>query len=317
MEPQNEQPEPRQNNSRVLLWVALVLVLLGINGVLFYLNTQKKTENEQLTTQVQAKDTKLQAQIKEFEDLKANYERQSQDLQKLGLSNDSLVARIAGINADLLKLRSFKAGSFSLSQQKQFKQRALNLESQLKKKDEEIAALKESNETLYTETTTLKEKQNKLTDTISTIAKTNRELSDKVNVASRLQADNIHVSILTSKNKEKDDDKEEFKAKRVDRVKVTFSLARNDVSPKETKQIYMRILEPDGAALYNLSTGGGTFTVDGQEAFYTQKQDVVFDNSKQPLNFVYAKGGDYKIGQHTVELYEGGALMGKTTFTLK
>ncbi|MGI4823566.1 MAG: hypothetical protein ACRYFV_20325 [Janthinobacterium lividum] len=317
MEPRTETPEPRQNNSRVLLWVALVLVLLGINGVLFYLNTQKKTENEQLTTQVEAKDTKLQAQIKEYEDLKANYERQSHDLQALGLSNDSLQSRIAGINADLLKLRSFKAGSFSLTEQRRYKQRALNLESQLKAKDDEIAALKQSNETLYTETTTLKQKQNKLTDTISTIAKTNQALTEKVTVASRLQADNIHVSILNKKDKEKDDDKEEFKAKRVDRLKVTFSLARNDVSPKETKQIYMRILEPDGAALYNLSTGGGTFTVDGQEAFYTQKQDVVFDNSKQPLQFIYAKGGDYKIGQHTVELYEGGALMGKTTFTLK
>ena len=317
MEPKNEQPEPRQNNSRVLLWVALVLVLLGINGVLFYLNTQKKTENEQLTTQVQAKDTKLQEQIKEYEELKANYERQSKELQGLGLSNDSLEARISSINADLLKLRSFKAGSFSIAEQRRFKQRAANLEGQLRQKDEQIASLKQSNENLYTETTTLKERQNKLTDTISTIAKSNRELNDKVTVASRLQADNIHVSILTSKNKEKDDDKEEFKAKRVDRLKVTFSLARNDVSPKETKQIYMRILEPDGAALYNLSTGGGTFTVDGQEAFYTQKQDLVFDNSKQPVQFVYAKGGDYKIGQHTVELYEGGALMGKTTFTLK
>jgi len=317
MEPQNESPEPRKNNSRVLLWVALVLVLLGINGVLFYLNTQKKTENEQLTTQVQAKDTKLIAQIKEYEDLKANYERQSVDLQKLGLSNDSLQARIAGINADLLKLRSFKAGSFSIAEQRRFKQRALNLESQLKAKDEQIASLRQANENLYTETTTLKQRQNKLTDTISTIAKTNRELNDKVSVASRLQADNIHVSVLNKRDKEKTDDKEEFKAKRVDRVKVTFNLARNDVSPKETKQIYLRILEPDGAALYNLSTGGGTFSVDGQEAFYTQKQDVVFDNSKQPLQFVYAKGGDYKIGQHTVELYEGGALMGKTTFTLK
>ena len=317
MQPQTETPEPRQNNSRVLLWVALVLVLLGINGVLFYLNTQKKTENEQLTTEVAAKDTKLQAQIKEYEDLKANYERQSHDLQALGLSNDSLQARIAGINADLLRLRSFKAGSFSIAEQRRFKQRALNLESQLKEKDAQIASLRQANENLYTETTTLKEKQNKLTDTISTIAKTNQALSEKVTVASRLQADNIHVSVLNKKDKEKDDEKEEFKAKRVDRLKVTFSLARNDVSPKETKQIYLRILEPDGAALYNLSTGGGTFTVDGQEAFYTQKQDVVFDNTRQPLQFVYAKGGDYKIGQHTVELYEGGALMGKTTFTLK
>ena len=317
MEPNQEQPEPRQNNSRVLLWVALVLVLLGINGVLFYLNSQKKTENEQLTSQVQATDSKLSDQIKQYEDLKASYERQSQELQKMGLSNDSLQARITGINADLLRLRSFKAGSFSIAEQRRFKQRAANLEGQLRQKDEQIASLRQSNENLYTETTTLKERQNKLTDTISTIAKSNRELNDKVTVASRLQADNIHVSILTSKNKEKDDDKEEFKAKRVDRLKVTFNLARNDVSPKETKQIYMRILEPDGAALYNLSTGGGTFTVDGQEAFYTQKQDMVFDNSKQPVQFVYAKGGDYKIGQHTVELYEGGALMGKTTFTLK
>lgn len=313
----NETTEPRKNNSRVLLWVALVLVLLGINGVLLYLRSQEQTKNEQLTTDVQAKDTKLTEQIKEYEAIKTDFERQSQELQKLGLSNDSLKSRIAGVNADLLRLRSFKAGSFSLAMQKQFKQRAINLEGQLKKRDEEIAQLKKDNETLYTETTTLKERQNKLTDTISTIAKTNRDLSNKVTVASRLQADNIRVAIITRKNKEKNDDKEEFKAKRVDKVKVTFNLTRNDVSPKETKAIYMRILEPDGAALYNLSTGGGTFTVDGQESFYTQKEDVVYDNTHQPVEFTYAKGADYKKGVHTVELYEGGSLMGKTTFTLK
>ena len=313
----DEYPQPRKNNSRVLLWVALVLVLLGINGVLFYLNQQKGEENQTLTTEVLAKDTKLQAQIKEYETLKADFERQSRELQALGLSNDSLEARIAGINSDLLKLRSFKAGSFTAAQQNVFKQRAANLEGQLRKKDDDIAQLKKDNETLYTETTTLKEKQNKLTDTISTLAKTNQDLTEKVGIASRLQANNVHVAIITTKNKEQDDDQEEFKAKRVDKLKVTYNLARNDVSPKETKSIYLRILEPDGAALYNLSTGGGTFTVDGQESFYTQKQDVVFDNTNQALQFTYAKGAEYKKGLHTVELYEGGALMGKTTFTLK
>jgi predicted nucleic acid-binding Zn-ribbon protein len=313
----NETPEPRSNNSRVLLWVALVAVLLGINGVLFYLNQQKGQKNEVLTTEVQAKDGKLQEQIKQYEALKADFERQSSELQALGLSNDSLETKIAGVNADLLKLRSFKAGSFSIAQQNLFKQRAQNLEGQLRKKDDDIAQLKKDNETLYTETTTLKEKQNKLTDTISTVVRSNRELTEKVSVASRLQSENIKVAIITSKNKEKMDEKEEFKAKRVEKIKITANLARNDVSPKETKAIYLRILEPDGAALYNLSTGGGTFTVDGQEAFYTQKQDVVYDNTKQKLEFVYAKGAEYKKGQHTVELYESGQLMGKTTFILK
>lgn len=313
----NETPEPRSNNSRVLLWVALVAVLLGINGVLFYLNQQKGQKNETLTTEVQVKDSKLQEEIKQYEALKADFERQSSELKALGLSNDSLENKIAGVNADLLKLRSFKAGSFSIAQQNLFKQRAKNLEGQLRKKDDDIAQLKKDNETLYTETTTLKEKQNKLTDTISTVVRSNRELTEKVGVASRLQSENIKVAIITSKNKEKMDEKEEFKAKRVEKLKITANLARNDVSPKETKAIYLRILEPDGAALYNLSTGGGTFTVDGQEAFYTQKQDVVYDNTRQKMEFIYAKGAEYKKGLHTVELYESGQLMGKTTFTLK
>ncbi|HEX8428272.1 hypothetical protein [Hymenobacter sp.] len=313
---QEQSPLPR-NNSRFLLIVALALVLLGINGVLYWMNRQKTEENEQLTTQVAEKDTKLQDQIKQYETLKADFERQSQEVQSMGLSNDSLESKIASINADLLKLRSFKAGSFSIKEQQRFRQRAINFENQLRKKDEEIAQLKADNEALYTETTTLKERQNKLTDTITTIARSNQELSEKVAVASRLQAENIRIGVLNSRDKEKDDDDNEFKAKRVDKVKITFNLARNDVSPKETKQIMLRLIEPDGAALYNLSTGGGTFMIDGSEAFYTAKQDLVFDNTRQPVQFLYAKGAAYKTGQHTVELYEGGVMIGKTSFTLK
>jgi cell division protein FtsB len=281
------------------------------------MNNQKGKQNEQLTAEVKAKDVRLEEQIKQYETLKADFERQSQEVQAMGLANDSLEARIAAINSDLLKLRSFRKGSFSLAEQARFRNRATNLEQQLRKKDEEIAQLKADNEVLYTETTTLKERQNKLTDTISTIARTNQELSEKVAVASRLQADNIRVNVINARNKEKDDDDNEFKAKRVEKIKVTFNLARNDVSPKETKQIMMRLVEPDGSALYNLSTGGGTFMIDGSEAFYTAKQDIVYDNTRQPVQFVYAKGAAYKTGLHTVELYEGGVMIGKSTFTLK
>ncbi|MDU0371169.1 hypothetical protein ACFPAF_12240 [Hymenobacter endophyticus] len=313
---QDHSPEPK-NNNRVLLIVALILVLLGINGVLFYMNQQKSKQNEQLQADVVTKDAKLEEQIKQYETLKADYERQSQEVQGMGLANDSLEAKLSQINADLLKLRSFRAGSFSIAEQQRFKQRAANFETQLRKKDEEIAQLKADNEALYTETTTLKERQNKLTDTISTVVRSNQELSEKVAVASRLQAENIRVGVVNSREKEKADDDNEFKAKRVEKIKITFNLGRNDVSPKETKQIMMRLIEPDGAALYNLSTGGGTFMIDGAEAFYTAKQDIVFDNTRQPVQFLYAKGAAYKTGLHTVELYEGGVMIGKTTFTLK
>ncbi|RAK65176.1 hypothetical protein [Hymenobacter edaphi] len=313
---QQQAPE-RRNNNRWLLLAALVLVLVGINGILFYMNQQKTKQNEQLAADIKVKDTKLEEQIKQYETLKADFERQSQELQSMGLANDSLESKIASVNADLLKLRSFRASSFSVADQKRFQQRAQNFERQLRQKDDEIVQLKKDNEMLFTETQTLKERQNKLTDTIGTIARTNQELSEKVAIASRLRADNIRIGVINRRNKEDDDDNNEFKAKKVEKIKVTFNLAQNDVAPKETKQIMMRLLEPDGAALYNLSTGGGTFLIDGNEAFYTAKQELVYDNTRQGVQFVYAKGTEYKTGQHTVELYADGYLIGKTTFTLK
>ena len=94
-------------------------------------------------------------------------------------------------------------------------------------------------------------------------------------------------------------------------------MGKNEVAAKETKEIMMRLIEPDGSALYNLQTGSGTFTLNGEETFYTAKRDIVFDNTQQPVSFVYSKGAEYKRGLHTIEIYAEGYLIGKTTFTLK
>jgi regulator of replication initiation timing len=308
---------PEHEGNRKLLVVGLIIVLLSINGILFYMQHQTKKKVEQQDEAIRLKNTELEDRIKQFEALKADFERQSQELQGMGLTNDSLQTKLAAVEADLNKLRSFRKSSFSVADQKKFKERAANFEVQLKKKDEEIARLKEDNEALYGENTTLKTTQNQLNDTIVNVKRSNQTLSQKVAIASRLEAEKIKITTINQKGKEREDSDEEFRAKRVDKIKVTFRLAKNDVAEKENKEIMMRLIEPDGAALYNLSTGSGTFNVDGKETFYTAKRDIVFDNSQQEVSLIYAKGSEYKRGLHTIELYSEGSLIGKTTFTLK
>ncbi|WP_378016807.1 hypothetical protein [Adhaeribacter terreus] len=314
--PMSETNSERDGN-RKLLVVGLIIVLLSINGILFYMQHQTKKKIDQQDETIRLKNTELEDRIKQYEALKADFERQSQELQGMGLTNDSLQSKLEALNADLKKLRSFRNTSFSLADQRKFKQRAANFEAQLKKKDEEIARLKEDNEALYGENTNLKTAQNQLNDTIITVKRNNQALSQKVAIASRLEAQNIKVTTINQKGKEREDSDEEFRAKRVDKIKVAFRLAKNEVAEKENKEIMMRLIEPDGAALYNLSTGSGTFMVNGQETFYTAKRDLLFDNSGQEVSFIYSKGAPYKIGQHTIELYAEGHLIGKTTFTLK
>ena len=306
-----------KDSNRKLLVVGLIIVLLSINGILIYMQQQKTQENEEQKEIIKVKSTELENQIKVYEALKADYERQASELQNMGLSNDSLQTRIAAITADLNQLRSFRNRSFSVQDQQRFQQQAQNLRLALQRKDEEMAQLQDANEELFTEVTGLKTTQNQLSDSITRIASTNMELEQKVALASKLEAQNLEVTIINSRGKEKEDSDEEYRAKRVDKIKLTFRLGKNEVAPKENKEILMRLIEPDGSALYNLATGSGTFEFEGKEQFYTAKRDIVFDNSQQQVTFLYAKGAPYKEGKHTIELYSDGFLIGTSFFVLK
>ncbi|WP_242929367.1 hypothetical protein [Pontibacter vulgaris] len=306
-----------QRGNRKLLIGGLLVILISINGILLYMNYQKKEKTEEQAEVIRVKNNELENQIKVYEALKADFERQSQELQAMGLENDSLEAKIAAITADLGELRGFRTKSFSLADQRRFQDRANAFEQQLKQKDKEIVKLKEDNEVLFTENTSLKTTQNKLSDSLTTMKTTNQDLSAKVKVASRLEAQNLVVNVINGRGKEKEDNDNEFRAKRVDKIRVAFKLAKNEVAQKEPKTIYMRLIEPDGAALYNLSTGSGSFEIDGENMYYTTKRDFVFDNTQQQLSMVYDKDADYKKGQHTIELYAEGYLIGRTTFVLK
>ncbi|GHA57749.1 hypothetical protein [Pontibacter akesuensis] len=308
---------PENRSNRKLLIGGLLVVLISINGILIYMNYQKKEKTEEQAEIIKVKNVELENQIKQFEALKADFERQSQELSAMGLENDSLEAKIEAISADLGELRGFRNRSYSLSDQRRFRDRASAFEKQLKEKDTEIARLKEDNEVLFTENTDLKTTQTRLADSLTTMKTSNQELNQKVRVASKLEAQGINVNIVNQRGKEKEDDDNEFKAKRVDKIRVDFKLGKNDVAVKEPKTVYMRLIEPDGAALYNLSTGSGTFQIEGEDMYYTAKRDFVFDNTQQPITFTYDKNAEYKKGQHTIELYSEGFLIGKTTFVLK
>ncbi len=310
-------PEYEQNGNRRLLIIGFIIVLLAINGILLYMQHQKKRTIEEQAQQIEVKDAELERQIAMYESLKSDFERQNQELQTMGVSNDSLRARLESITADLEQLRSFRAGSFSIADQKKYRERAVNFERQLKRKDEEIARLKQDNELLFTENTTLKTTQNRLTDTLTNVRSRVQDLSDKVAVASKLKAEQVSVSIINSRGKEKDDKKDEFRARAVDKIKIGFKLGKNEVAERGNKEIFIRLIEPDGTALYNLDTGGGSFEAGGEEIFYTAKTDILFDNSGESASVVYSKGSQYKEGRHIIELYAEGHKIGEKAFTLK
>ena len=144
--------------------------------------------------------------------------------------------------------------------------------------------------------------------------KTEEKLSEKVQIASRLEIENIKVAALNQKGKAKED---EFRARQIDKLKVDFNIVKNDVAPVSGKEILMRVIDDNDNVLFDVARGSGTFVLDGKETFYTAKQEILFDNTQQPVSFLYDKGSEYLPGRYVMEVYTDGYLMGSKSFRVK
>ncbi|OIN56928.1 hypothetical protein [Arsenicibacter rosenii] len=313
-----ESRQPRRDNSRNYL-IAALLILAALNVLVLYFYYQERETNKTKDATINAKTEELLATRAKLDSISTQLDAKISEIQRLGGNIDSLLQIKAELEKDKRSLRN--VNNFDT---RKYDQKIKSYEALLVQKDQEIARLKEENgiltqqnQTLTEENTGLKNEKQVLSDSITTYSVKNKELEEKVTVASALRAENIVVNALNSRGKERDGGS--YKAKRIDKVKVSFQLAPNGLAKHNDKEIYMRILDPAGAVIADMATGSGEFMYGGKGMIYTSAQTVQFDNTRQTVNFIYGRGGQQRFneGRHVIEIYSEGFKIGEGEFTVK
>ncbi len=318
---ENNQNTPAKRSNNGLLTAGLV-VMTALAGFLGYLLSQEKQVSDKQESDIQVKVQELATTHARLDSISLQLDQKIAEVQKLGGNVDELVKVRADLERDKVALR--KNSRLSIAK---YDRKIKEYEAFLVQKDEEIAQLREqngqltaTNETLNTENTGLKTNlettRQAYTDTVGTLAAQNQELNQKVTIASALRAENVRVVAISPKGKEKDG--ERYKAKRLDKIKVAFQLAKNPLTKEEQKDIMVRVVDPEGAIVSDQATGSGTFTTfAGQEQQYTTKQQVQFTNNSPSVEVVYGRGTPYKKGRYNVELYSEGFKIGEGGFEVR
>jgi len=189
----------------------------------------------------------------------------------------------------------------------------------LKLENEHLVASNDSLSThvgsLTSEREKLVQRQAELTDSVVTFTAANKELSDKVTKAASLKAQNLKILTVNSRGKVKD--KEEYKASRVDKLKLTFTLPENELTAQESKDIYVRVLDPEGAVVADDATGSGEFEIDGAPSKFTTRESIAYQNNNQKVELLYDNSSQLRPGKYNVELYAEGYKIGGGNFTIK
>jgi len=314
--------QQEQKNKQSIAWA--MVVVLGLATAMFgYLFTTQKNELTQQETMVVEKARELAVTKTKLDSISTVLDAKIAEVERLGGDVTELTKVKERLEADKLafsKSRRVETNKYlgKIKEYEKFLVEKDEMIAQLKLENEHLVASNDSLSThvgsLTSERERLVQRQAELTDSVVTFTAANKELSDKVTKAASLKAQNVKILTVNSRGKVKD--KEGYKASRVDKLKLTFTLPENELTAQESKDIYVRVLDPEGAVVADDATGSGEFEIDGAPSKFTTRESIAYQNNNQKVEMLY-DNAQLRPGKYNVELYAEGYKIGGGNFTIK
>lgn len=294
--------------------ILLLLVILGLGGVCFYLFSElNKAEVKTVEVQkvAEEKTDEIDGLLSQLDEKEAEYDRLILEKEALGYDVSDLEQEREALLEDIKtwKSKARLAGRDSKKLKKQLELKNAQYTLELAEKDQVISFLKTENDSLVTTSQELTQQRHVQGDII-------QAQNEKIKIGSVLRAENLKVTMRTTKQKVVEN--QPFKSKKMEAVVLQFNIAENNIAAFNKKEIAMRLVGPDGAVLFDLANGGGNIkTSENETIYYTLKQNLLFDNTKQVMTFPYFKGSEWEEGTYEIQVYADGHAVGNTSFEVK
>lgn len=285
--------------------ILIIIVLAAIIGVLAFLNLRQQQEMSELVEQMEIEKEELQ---EEYEDLAIQFD----GYQTLDIRNDSLqdlLSREQQRVQDLLEeLRQTKASN--ARRIAELKKELATVRAVMKDYVRQIDSLNATNARLTTENTQLTQVNTQLTTENTQLAQANTELTETVSRASMLEVATCSVSMLN---------KRDHKTKIVSqayKLQFDFSIAKNITCTPGMKNLYVRIIDPEGTLLGEQPNH--LFSFENLDIPYSVvKQFEYTGEAFSGVVYWPIVGDDVLSGFYTIDFFCDGNLIGSFPFQLK
>ncbi len=310
-----EKTEIKNNTGRNVLTGILVAALLGTWGYIIYDRNQVKQKEDTLTSQVVTSDSAKNELQRELDDA-------AQRLDNLKTSNVRADSLIQTKDKDIQDLKSrvqtiLNDKNATASQLSEARRLISQLKGNIDTYTAEIESLKAENTQLAEDkrvVTVQRDDAQKNYDSANVVIK---QKEDVIDVGSTLHASNF--SIIGLKERSGGKEKETSTARRVDKLRISFQIDENRITPTGPKDIYISITAPDGKPVTVDALGSGKFvTRDGVERPYTKKVTINYvQGQKEPVQVEWTQNSDFQTGNYKIEIYNNGFKIGEGTRSFK
>lgn len=293
----------KSNSNKVYFFIIAILALLATN-VYFFLKF--KSSGEKLYT-VTLQREGLQTDIDRIEAELDNIQHQAIELTPEFVASENEARR----SIEQLRLLLDKGG-LTEEDIEHTRRQIVGLRNEVSTFKEDIIALRVRNDLLAQERDQIDEKLTDSRKEIAVLQKKQEVLSDKITRASSIKVSNIHINGIEIRRNGNID--VTTRARKTDKLQINFTIADNPVAELGRRDIYLRVINPNGNLLANAED---IFYVHGEKLQYTVKETINFTNNGEEYQFLWSDNVDFKKGAYTVLLYADNAIMGRSSIVLK
>lgn len=296
---------------RIILFLSIFSGILVITNIylLILLFNQKQKTNEQvvITKEVIVERDNVKASLeelkKEYEDLKTD----NADLQK---EIDEKKAYIEQLLQEAEKHKNDAAIIAKLKKETQ------TLREIMKGYVRTIDSLNTLNQKLVEEKTKVEKKLGEKETVISEMSKKQEELKSTIEKGSILSCSNIKaVAVQIKKGGKKES--ETTRAKRANKIKVSFTLGENKIAKAGSRDIYVRIMTPDGKEMAKEYSDLYRFTFNKTSSGYFAGTETIQYANAQMDVVIYCEGNEPLVpGTYIIDIVCDGFVIGNTSLKL-
>lgn len=150
------------------------------------------------------------------------------------------------------------------------------------------------------------------------LSKEKEQLNEKIIAGSAISAFNVQASGIRIRGGKREEPTD--KGRRIDKIKVSFSLAENVLAAAGSKTVYIRIADPNGKVLMKGRGDDYSFLYKGERLQYSIMENVNYANTSVNVETYWNKlplQEDFAKGTYNVSLYLDDAIIGQTSFSVR
>ncbi len=298
----------RNKSGRTFLIAVLIIFAIAVIGLLIWIFSVKSDMNT-LVAEKELQRVELQSELdslmNEHEQIKLEY----------GTLSDSLFVKDSIIQSNAQEIRKLLDTQWEYYK---IKKKLVLLQKVSQGYIRQMDSLYTVNKELAEENQEIKQDLQQAQRENEQIVKDKAELNEKVEMASILQVYNLNAAGVRDRGSGKE--KETDKAGRLDKIRVCFTIGENQVIEPGSKELYVRIAQPDKLILTKDRSDDYTFMYQGEKIQYSIEKLVDYQNMSMNMCMYWSKSYPDKeimTGVYHVEVFFNNEVIGHTQFVLK